>query len=68
MSKTNCFEHEPANDQTATVSVQSYREAAKRLWAGDDEVSFDIEPEVSTADEGAWVACWVWIAKEGVKP
>ena len=45
-------------------ALAAYREAAKRLWAGDDDISFDPEPRVATAEEGAWVACWVWVPKE----
>ena len=30
----------------------------------DEGISFDDNPEVSRAADGAWVAAWVWVEKE----
>ncbi len=35
---------------------------ARMLYAS-DEIEIDEEPAVSRADDGVWVAAWVWLAK-----
>lgn len=29
-----------------------------------DEISFDLNPEISRGEGGAWVAAWVWVDNE----
>lgn len=42
---------------------------AKEQWSGcSDEVSFDDDPVVSKAEDGAWVAAWVWVPDVDVEP
>lgn len=36
------------------------RDKARDLYQSDD-ISFDAEPDVSLAEDGAWVEAWVWV-------
>lgn len=35
--------------------------AQARAQYGSDDVEIDAKPKLSYADDGAWVAAWVWV-------
>jgi hypothetical protein len=37
--------------------------AARDMYASDD-VEIDDNPKLSHADDGVWVAAWVWVSRE----
>jgi hypothetical protein len=41
------------------------REAARARWVNDD-LQIDEDAVVSLAEEGAWVAAWVWVPEEEI--
>lgn len=41
----------------------AYREEARATYA-DDEIQIDADARVSIADDGAWVAAWVWVRSD----
>lgn len=54
----------PDKEVPMEEQVYCYRKArdARELWSEcKDEVSFDDDPVVSKAEDGAWVAAWVWV-------
>lgn len=49
------------NDDIATVDEV----IEARMNYASDEIEIDEEPAVSRADDGVWVAAWVWLSKGG---
>ena len=43
----------------AALYVEMARE--RHVMASDNKIEIEAEPKVSFADEGAWVAAWVWV-------
>ncbi len=48
-------------DSLENVADPALREAANDAY-GTDDIEIDDEPATSEADNGVWVAAWVWIA------
>ena len=45
------------------MTDEEYIAVARELYATDD-VEIDDEPALSHANDGAWVAAWVWVSNE----
>lgn len=53
---------QPQPPKEPTEQEAAYIQAAREQWTN-DELEIDDNPTVSTgADNGAWVAAWVWVA------
>ena len=52
-----------AND---VVAKAAYTAQAKRQYdlQSNNDIEIDEEPAVSAAEEGAWIAAWVWVSCE----
>lgn len=50
-----------------TEDEQKYIDAAR--LETDDDLEIDDTPELSQADEGCWVAAWIWVSNSdaGIK-
>ena len=55
----NAIEGDPDRERWVKEARATYQDQ-------DAAISFDDEPAVSTSKEGAYVAAWVWVAKEEV--
>ena len=58
-------------DTPMDEQIYCYRKAkeAKEQWSmSSDDVCFDDDPVVSKAEDGAWVAAWVWVPDVDVEP
>ena len=53
-------------DSEDTDLTRAYRAAAMDHWASED-IEIDKDAIVSIGEDGAFVAGWLWVAKEGDK-
>jgi hypothetical protein len=57
----------PTHEEEAVVSA--YIVQARQQYATlTSDFEIDDEPQVSIAEDGAWVAAWVWVARGGAGP
>lgn len=68
----DCYNAKTAQYVTACLNAggdsdaengDAMRERARAIWARDD-IQIDNNARISVAENGAWVAAWVWVADE----
>ena len=46
--------------------IKKYRKTAKKVYEEDGCIEIDDDAEVSSSEDGAYIAAWVWIGKEEI--
>lgn len=55
----------PRSGINADAAKSAYIASARRLYTmSSDDVEIDGAPDVGIAEDGAWVAAWVWVTQE----
>jgi len=59
-----------AEPEDEAAFLTSYVEMARERHAltSDNEIEIDAHPAVSVADDGVWVAAWVWVPRPDLRP